>query len=428
MNLLERLAVRLRRPAADPRLAAAREAHAAGDFVEARRLAAPLAGAGASLETARGLAELEYLRGDYCAAEDLLRRVVEESGRDVAARVDAEVALALVYYQTNRFAEAHGLFAGVEDSIVLPIWELMRSFGDEVPYRIDWPEGNAATLPFIQTTDWELPTIEIEVDGRHVEARLDTGGELLSLSRDVAEALGIDPVATATGTFAGGALADLSYARVDVVRMGGLTIRGVPVAVVDLDRPVIGTGLLRQFLATIDYPNRRLALRPRTDEGRTQLRAERAGGHAVEVPFALAATHLIIARGSLDDAAPLTFLLDSGLQDERGAAFAAPPQTLASAGIAIPATTEEVGESGAGHVPLQVGRFPIRRLGLGSLVQHDLTGYYGVFADVWEEAAGFRIHGVLSHGFLRRYAWTLDFDAMTMTFVLPSAAAGERRR
>jgi hypothetical protein len=26
------------------------------------------------------------------------------------------------------------------------------------------------------------------------------------------------------------------------------------------------------------------------------------------------------------------------------------------------------------------------------------------------------IDGILSHGFLRRYAWTLDFEAMTMTF------------
>jgi hypothetical protein len=27
--------------------------------------------------------------------------------------------------------------------------------------------------------------------------------------------------------------------------------------------------------------------------------------------------------------------------------------------------------------------------------------------------------GLVSHGFLRRYAWTLDFQRMTMTFALP---------
>ncbi len=63
-----------------------------------------------------------------------------------------------------------------------------------------------------------------------------------------------------------------------------------------------------------------------------------------------------------------------------------------------------------------MARFPIRRLGVGSLVRHDLTGFYGVFPDLWEELAGIRVHGLVSHGFLRRYAWTLDFDSLRMTF------------
>jgi hypothetical protein len=209
----------------------------------------------------------------------------------------------------------------------------------------------------------------------------------------------------------------MSYGRVEAVSVGGVTVRRVPVAVVDLDRPVIGTGFLRQFLPTFDYPRGRLVLRPRTDEGSAALIVEHSDADAVDVPFALAATHLIVARGSLDDEAPRTFILDSGLQDEQGSAFAAPRETLSAAGIPIPETIEDVRESGAGHVALQVGRFPIRRLGLGALVQHDLLGFYGVFPDTWREAAGFTIHGLVSHGFLRRYAWTLDFDSMAMTFV-----------
>jgi len=413
VRVLERLR---RRPKPDPRLAPAREAHAAGDFVQARRLARPIVDDAATLEAVRGLAELEYLLGDYDAAERLLRRVVDESGGDVATRADAELGLALVYLQTNSFAKARGLFAGIEEDVVLPIWDLMRSFGDEPPYRLDWADGNTATAPFIQSTDWELPTVTIEVDGLELDARLDTGGDMLTLSRDVAEALGVGAVATTTGTFAGGATADLGYGRVGTVRVGGLTVRGVPVAIAGLDRPVIGTGFLRQFLTTIDYPNGRLVLRPRGDRGRAALPAEHAGPDA-EVPFALALTHLIVARGSLDDESPLTFIVDSGLQDELGSVFAAPPDTLTAAGIPIPETTEDVRESGAGHVSLQVARFPIRRLALGSLEQSGLTGFYGVFPDAWRDAAGFTIHGLVSHGFLRRYAWTLDFDSMLMTFV-----------
>ena len=39
----------------------------------------------------------------------------------------------------------------------------------------------------------------------------------------------------------------------------------------------------------------------------------------------------------------------------------------------------------------------------------------GLFAGVDWELPCFGIE-VLSHGFLRRYAWTLDFEALTMTF------------
>ncbi len=387
-------------------------AHAAGDFVRARELAVEVvAGGDASLEALRGLAELEYLLGDYAAAEPLLLRVRQEAGRDATLRIDAEVALALVYLQTNRYAEASGLFAGI-GGIDLPIWELMKSFGDERPYRSEWGGEAAVTAPFTQATSWELPCVRLQVDGLEVDARIDTGGELLTLSPDVAAAVGVEPVATSQGVFAAGARADMSYGRVGAVRLGPLTVRSVPVAVASLDRPVLGTGFLRQFLATVDYREGRLVLRPRGD---------RAAEGGVEIPFALAASHLVLARGSLEEGRPLTFLIDSGLEDEGGASVALPAATLDAVGIPLPELTEEIGESGAGRLSLRYGRFPVPRLALGPLLQHDASGLYGIFPDEWREVYGIRLDGIISHGFLRRYAWTLDFERMTMTFATPDA-------
>ena len=180
----------------------------------------------------------------------------------------------------------------------------------------------------------------------------------------------------------------------------------MPVAVMGLERPVIGTGLLRQFLATLDYPRGRLVLRPRSSSP--------PGG--VEVPFALAASHLLLARGALDDREPVTFIVDSGLEDEGGASVALPRATLDLLGIPEPPRTEEVGESGAGSLSLRFGRFPLSRVGLGPLAQDDASGLSGIFPDEWTELGGVTIHGIVSHGFLRRYAWTLDFERMTMTF------------
>jgi hypothetical protein len=402
----------LRRRPRDPRVEEATAAHAAGDFVRARNVAAEIVADGdASLEAVRGLAELEYLLGRYDAAEPLLRRVVEAAGRNVDLRVDAEVALALVILQTNRFSEAGSLFAGLGQGIELPLWELMKSFGNERPYRIDSGGETEAVLPFLQTTTWELPCVRIEVDGLEVEARIDTGGELLTLSPDVAAALGVEPVAAAEGVFAAGARGEVGYGRVDTVRAGPLTVAAVPVAVMALERPVLGTGFLRQFLATIDYPGGRLVLRPRSSPAPA----------GVEVPFALAASHLLLAAGSLDGREGLTFIVDSGLEDEGGASVALPRSTLELLGIAAPPLTEEVGESGAGSLSLRFGRFPLERVGLGPLVQHGASGLHGIFPDIWTELAGISIHGILSHGFLRRYTWTLDFDAMKMTFSTPDA-------
>jgi hypothetical protein len=120
------------------------------------------------------------------------------------------------------------------------------------------------------------------------------------------------------------------------------------------------------------------------------------------VPFAIAATHLLLVRGSLGTG-ELNLLIDSGLEDDHGAAFTAPAATLAGAGIARPETT----------------RYAIPRLALGTVEQSGLVGIHGVFPPQLATAAGFPIHGLVSHGFLRRYRWTIDFTRMTMRFAPP---------
>jgi hypothetical protein len=398
----------------DERVAAARSAHAAGRFAEARRILATVLDEGdASLEVVRGMAELEYLLGDYVTAEMLLTQAVTRAGKDLEARADAEAALALVYLQTNRYAEAKGLFAGIEDAVTLPIWDLMRSFEGE-PYRVEWPAGaDAVETPFVQEADWELPRLALEVNGRPLEAKIDTGGDLFTLAASQAKALDIEPVATFTGSFAGGAPGEMGYGRASEIALAGLAVRDVPVSISGLNTSVIGTGFLRQFLPTIDYPGRRLVLRPRGDT------LEPTTSRGIEVPFALALVHLLIASGQLDDL-PATFIVDSGLEDDGGGAFTGSAETLAAAGIPVPETSPQIGESGAGDVTLELGHFPIRHLALGDVRQENTRGLYGAFPAEWNEVAEFRVHGIVSHHFLRDYAWTIDFARMTMTFVAPA--------
>jgi hypothetical protein len=96
--------------------------------------------------------------GDYETAERLLN-----PRRD---------AVALVHWRTGRFDKARVIRG-------LPLSRVMTGFHDQ-PYRIEWHEPEAV-LPFVQRTSWELPTVEIEIDGRAVEACIDTGGDTLTL-------------------------------------------------------------------------------------------------------------------------------------------------------------------------------------------------------------------------------------------------------
>ena len=82
----------------------------------------------------------------------------------------------------------------------------------------------------------------------------------------------------------------------------------------------------------------------------------------------------------------------------------------------MPETAPAEGVGGGGGTDFEVGHFPIESLGLGTLIQADKIGEYspGNSGSYW--ANGFIQDGLISHQFLRNYAWTLDFAEMEMIF------------
>ena len=155
-------------------------------------------------------------------------------------------------------------------------------------------------------------------------------------------------------------------------------------------------------------------MRERTKENERRVREEMAGRIAAEIPFALEATHAMLARGGLNGKNGLTFFVDSGRASE--AALAAPRQTLEDMGIPIPETKLQEGPGGGGGAYAS-GLFPIKSLSLGPLEQKDLKGDYGARTPATYWAGGFIQDGLISHRFLRNYSsWTLDFDSRTYLF------------
>jgi len=392
-----------------------------GEFWLARGAIAPLIEIPKASDKALSLAaKLEYLLGNYDLAEKLYKQLIEAQAGNVASQVMSKVGLAFVYYQTNQFDRVKEL--DFPPGVKLPIVEVMRVFEGK-PYQKEWRrEEKVSIVPFLMTDP--LPVLTVEYNGVPVQVIFDTGADTFILDNEIAASMGIEWLAKATGTFGGGLKAEIGYGKVDSIKVGDVTLKQVPITILPTKRfspefengkytlgGFIGTAALRQFLSTIDYKNSRLILRERTKENALRVQDELKGRIAAELPFVLKDTHLMMARGSLNEKDGLTFFIDSGLASE--ACLAAPIQTLQYIGIPVPETKIRENSTGGGGGKWASGLFPIKTVGLGSVKQSDVKGEYGSLPPQSYWAHGFIEDGLLSHQFLRKYSsWTLDFDAM----------------
>lgn len=343
-------------------------------------------------------AQLAYVSGRYVETIKNLETLAHDPRIRRRRRVSALRTLSLAYFQTGQFA------AGAQLPLRDPLTGRMRQF-PTLPNRLSAAARlQRTTLPFLQSERWQLPVVDVTANGMPLRAKIDTGGDLFSLPWSEAERLGIDALITSTGWFAGGRRSRTGFGRLEQLQLGHLVIADVPISINNFDHPVIGTGLLRQFRPTLDYPGGTLVLNPRVGRGVSS-----------GIPFWLVHTHLMVARGSLDGTR-LNFLVDSGLEVDNGASFAAPESTLEQAGISIPGRKPTEGSSGAGVTSLRMGEFPIASIGLGGTLRHRERGLTGVFPRQLTRPLppGIPLHGIISHNFLRHYRWTIDFDQMLM--------------
>ncbi len=421
-ELLEDLADAKATHIADPDDAEARHSYAqlayeAGGFESALLLLEPLlVDEEVAVDVLILAARIEYLRGRYDRAEELLRRVLDREPDNTAALAK----LVFVYYQTNQYDRCRTLPADAVESLKIPHLDLMLDFDDE-PYRAVWRDGETTVVPFLVTDP--LPVIKVEVNGREVTALIDTGGDSFILDPGIASELGVEIVASMPGMFAGGMEAEVGFARAKTLSLGGVTLHSVPITVLPtggmaigghtLDA-ILGTGVLKQFLSTLDYPNDRLVLRAPSGDAASAFYAESAGSVLDEVPFYLQSTHFLLAKGSLNGFDDLVFFVDSGLAGTP--AFSAPRQTLEYVGIPVPEVAVREGNMGGGGGGFATGTFEIDELGLGGLTQTDLVGDFGGLPPQSYRMLGFIQDGLISHNFLRAYAWTLDFERMRMVF------------
>ena len=276
-------------------------------------------------------------------------------------------------------------------------------------------DGGEAVVPFV-TAD-PLPVVRVVANGTAANFVIDTGADV-ALEPSFASAIGVATAPAGMGTFAGGRQAPMQGGMLRSLAIGGAVADDVPVHVMSVPYSaffpnphidgVVGTTYFERFLATIDYPNNRLILRPRSAKGSASFEAAATQSHTSVVPCYLVGDHFVMAVAQVDDAPAGLFLFDSGLA---GGGLMPSQLLVESGGIALDRAHSSIGTGAAG--PVQAIPFVAHEITVGTTMQRNVRGLYtpegspfGMFS--------FTVWGAISNDFLRHYAYTVDFDAMKL--------------
>jgi len=327
--------------------------------------------------------------------------------------LDPKALLAEVFYRRDDFQQAAPLLRVTGKQARA---RKMESFKGVVPYQID-SKAEVTHLKFIMTDP--LPVVQVRVNGSEpVNFFIDTGGAEVFIDDGFAKEVGAAQFGSETGTFGGGKQTSLQHGRVDALTLSDFVIKNVPVNIMDIRRfsqpvfggkrvdGIIGTFLLYHFIATLDYPQGELILQRKTKENLKRWEEKVQAERQVVVPFWMA-EHYMVTWGTVNKSQPLLLFVDTGLA---GAGFTGPESTLKEAGIKLQASQANEGMGGGGKI-MSIP-FEVEELTLGEARERNIQGVYGAFPPQLENAFGFRIGGLISHGFFRPYALTLDFTGM----------------
>lgn len=321
--------------------------------------------------------------------------------------------LAEVFYRRDDFQQAAPLLRAVGREAMA---EKLESFRHVTPYDI---EGSVEITNLKLIVTDPLPVVRVQVNNSEsVNFFIDTGGAEVIVDTELAKEVGVVQFGSAIGTFAGGKQAGFQHGRAHSLTVGDFTIKNLPIHIMDVRRfsqpiffgrqvdGIIGTVLLYHFLATINYPEGQLTLRRKTEQNLKQVGQEAIEQGWTVVPFWMAGDHYTVAWGTVNNSQQMLFFVDTGLA---GGGFTCPESTLKKVGIKLQENLTREGIGGGGRV--KVVPFIVEELTLGDAREQYIQGLYTENFPL-ENALGFHVGGLISHGFFKHYALTLDFSKM----------------
>lgn len=378
-----------------------------------------------------------WRNGDIDKAHEIVHEIEESQGRQhlmfLIDFVLGKYEAALLHY--DNIQPNYPMYIELDGPVVHAYWhlgkekeahdfakvrglkgDLLASAATRAQRPVSVALDSVTTVPFAEhhLTPY-FPAFDTEVNGQQTVAHIDTGATFLVMGPQRAESFGIETVDAGKG-FHGTDLVTLKVGIADSFKIGDAVLNNVPVAVMPTltgaqDFVIFGTNVIDKFLTTLDYPNKTMTLSLRGDEDQAREHAEQVQQEQViEVPFYMWADHYMFVRGGFGNDASLNFFVDSGLvsitQEADGswrqACFTATGSQFEKWGVDSESAKKTFFES---DLPIA----------MGPLVQTDQ--YFTVINDPsWTDFGGVRIDGLISHAFLNRYSWTIDFDRRVFSF------------
>ena len=331
--------------------------------------------------------------------------------------VEPKQLLAELFYRQDRFQDAATFYQklGKEKKS-----ERFWSFKDNKPYTIECTQ-EITSIKMIKTDP--LPVIQVKINSNEtVNLLIDTGAAEIIIDKEYANEIGLEIFGSDMGTFAGGKKAEVTFSKIDSIGFDGLKISHVPVTILPTRAfsqifgglridGIIGTVLFYHFITTMDYINGELIFRIKSEENLRAFEQEIKELKPIENPFWMAGDHFMVAWGSLNQSEPVLLFVDTGLA---GGGFTGAKSTIEKAGIELD-EEKAISVMGGGGT-LKAIPFVVDELALGDTVEKNIRGFFsGQF--VIENMLGFKIGGILSHGFFRKYSLTFDFIDMKIILV-----------
>lgn len=230
--------------------------------------------------------------------------------------------------------------------------------------------------------------------------RVDTGSSFLAMAPTLGDQLGLKKVVCAKGQ-QGENKAEICFGVLNF-GVGGINITNLPTITISTlpenIGPIVGTRFLRLFNSTLDYPNGEIHLLPRSEDSFSNESTKSCRS----LPFFMWGDHYMFARGGLDSKRDLTYFIDSGsvFVDTTGiqSAISVRRSLLVDLGYSMQSDPR-------GFVSAKEKTF------LGKIGVTDQLIHFREKLPV-QSLGGVEIHGSLSHGFLKNFKWSIDFNRM----------------